>query len=162
MTGAAIAQPTVKLHIGTAVTLLPYHNPLRLAEEYATLDSLSDGRSEIAIGHGFIKWESLTFGTPLEELRDRFQENLAIILKAWRQPRFCYKGKFYRYENIELLVASLNGGDLATVHRPTNHEGVVNARSRSPVVENRYRRAICAALCSNGLICSAIRSAMSR
>ena len=100
---AAIAQKTVKLRIGTAVTLLPYHDPLRIAEDYATLDCLSDGRLEFGIGHGFIKWESLTFGTPLEELRERFQENLEVILRAWQQPRFTYDGKFCHYGNVELL-----------------------------------------------------------
>jgi alkanesulfonate monooxygenase SsuD/methylene tetrahydromethanopterin reductase-like flavin-dependent oxidoreductase (luciferase family) len=101
--GAAIAQRTAKIRIGTAVTLLPYHNPLRIAEDYATLDCLSDGRLEFGIGHGFIKWESLTFGTPLEELRERFQENLAIILKAWSDPKFTHEGRFYRYDKVELL-----------------------------------------------------------
>lgn len=91
--GAAIAQRTSKIRIGTAVTLLPYHNPLRIAEDYATLDCLSRGRLEFGIGHGFIKWESLTFGTPLEELRNRFKENLDIILKAWSEPKFSHKGR---------------------------------------------------------------------
>ena len=101
--GAAIAQRTRRIRIGTAVTLLPYHNPLRIAEDYATLDCLSGGRVEFGIGHGFIKWESLTFGTPLDELRDRFKENLEIILKSWTQPNFTYKGRHYRYDNVELL-----------------------------------------------------------
>lgn len=101
--GAAIAQRTTKIRIGTAVTLLPYHNPLRIAEDYATLDCLSRGRLEFGIGHGFIKWESLTFGTPLEELRDRFKENLDIILKAWSEPKFSHKGRSYQYDNVELL-----------------------------------------------------------
>ena len=101
--GAAIAQRTDKIRIGTAVTLLPYHNPLRIAEDYATLDCLSDGRLEFGIGHGFIKWESLTFGTPLQELRERFQENLAIILKAWSETKFTHEGRFYRYDGIEVL-----------------------------------------------------------
>jgi natural product biosynthesis luciferase-like monooxygenase protein len=101
--GAAIAQRTSKIRIGTAVALLPYHNPLRIAEDYATLDCLSGGRLEFGIGHGFIKWESLTFGTPLEELRDRFKENLDIILKAWGQAKFSYESRSYRYDNVELL-----------------------------------------------------------
>ncbi len=101
--GAAIAQRTTKIRIGTAVTLLPYHNPLRIAEDYATLDCLSRGRLDFGIGHGFIKWESLTFGTPLEELRDRFQENLAIILKGWTDSKLTHEGRFYRYEEVEVL-----------------------------------------------------------
>ncbi|HME62283.1 MAG TPA: LLM class flavin-dependent oxidoreductase [Candidatus Binatia bacterium] len=101
--GAAMAQRTAKIRIGTAVTLLPYHNPLRVAEDYATLDCLSGGRLEFGIGHGFIKWESLTFGTPLEELRYRFKDSLEIILKAWSEPKFSHRGKFYQYDNVELL-----------------------------------------------------------
>jgi natural product biosynthesis luciferase-like monooxygenase protein len=101
--GAAIAQRTAKIRIGTAVTLLPYHNPLRIAEDYATLDCLSNGRLEFGVGHGFIKYESLTFATPLEELRNRFKENLEIILKAWSEPKFSHTGKSYRYDNVELL-----------------------------------------------------------
>jgi natural product biosynthesis luciferase-like monooxygenase protein len=101
--GAAIAQRTSTIRIGTAVTLLPYHNPLRIAEDYATLDCLSRGRLEFGIGHGFIKWESLTFGAPLNELRNRFKENLEIILKAWRERRFSHTGRSYRYDDVELL-----------------------------------------------------------
>jgi natural product biosynthesis luciferase-like monooxygenase protein len=101
--GASIAQKTSRIRIGTAVTLLPYHNPLRIAEDYATLDCLSNGRLEFGIGHGFIKYESLTFGTPLEQLRERFKENLAVILKAWSEPKVSHKGKFYQYENVEVM-----------------------------------------------------------
>lgn len=101
--GAAIAQRTSKIRIGTAVTLLPYHDPLRIAEDYATLDCLSDGRLDFGIGHGFIKWESLTFGVPLEELRERFQENLAILLKAWGEGAFSHEGRFHRYTNVNVL-----------------------------------------------------------
>jgi natural product biosynthesis luciferase-like monooxygenase protein len=105
--GAAIAQITSRIRIGTAVTLLPYHNPLRVAEDYATLDCLSRGRLEFGIGHGFIKWESLTFGSPLEELRHRFKENLDIILKAWSEPKFSHNGPFYQYDSVELLPRPL-------------------------------------------------------
>lgn len=101
--GAAIAQRTKKIRIGTAVTLLPYHDPLRIAEDYATLDCLSEGRLDFGIGHGFIKWEALTFGVALEELRERFQENLTVILKAWSGETFSHEGRFHRYETVEVL-----------------------------------------------------------
>lgn len=101
--GAAIAQRTSKIRIGTAVTLLPYHDPLRVAEDYATLDCLSHGRLEFGIGHGFIKFESLTFGIPLEDLRDRFQENLAVILKAWSGGEFNHQGRFREYKGVKVL-----------------------------------------------------------
>jgi natural product biosynthesis luciferase-like monooxygenase protein len=101
--GAAIAQRTSKIRIGTAVILLPYHNPLRIAEDYATLDCLSRGRLEFGIGHGFVKWESLTFGIPLEELRERFRENLEIILKAWSETALNHTGRRYQYRGVEVL-----------------------------------------------------------
>jgi natural product biosynthesis luciferase-like monooxygenase protein len=100
--GAAIAQRTTRMRIGTAVVLLPYHNPLRLAEDYATLDCLSGGRLEFGIGHGFVKWEALTFGIPLNDLRERFRENLDVILKAWRDPKLDHTGRFYNYQGVQV------------------------------------------------------------
>ena len=100
--GAAIAQRTAKMRIGTAVILLPYHHPLRIAEDYATLDCLSGGRLEFGVGHGFVKWEALTFGIPLEELRDRFRENLDVILKAWTEPVLNHQGRFHQFRGVEV------------------------------------------------------------
>ena len=100
--GAAIAQRTTTIRIGTAVILLPYHNPLRVAEDYATLDCLSQGRFQFGIGHGFVKWEALTFGIPLDELRERFRENLEVILKAWSEPLLNHKGRFHEYHGVEV------------------------------------------------------------
>ena len=100
--GAAIAQRTKSMRIGTAVLLLPYHHPLRVAEDYATLDCLSNGRVEFGVGHGFVKWEALTFGIPLDELRDRFKENLDVVLKAWRDPRLEHKGRFHEFHDVEV------------------------------------------------------------
>ena len=100
--GSAIAQRTSTIRIGTAVILLPYHNPLRVAEDYATLDCLSGGRLQFGIGHGFVKWEALTFGIPLDELRDRFRENLEVILKTWSEPVLNHKGLFHEYHGVEV------------------------------------------------------------
>jgi alkanesulfonate monooxygenase SsuD/methylene tetrahydromethanopterin reductase-like flavin-dependent oxidoreductase (luciferase family) len=90
------------MRIGTAVLLLPYHNPLRVAEDYATLDCLSNGRLEFGIGHGFVKWEALTFGIPLDDLRERFKENLEVVLKAWSEPKLNHKGRFYDYHDVQV------------------------------------------------------------
>lgn len=105
--GAAIAQRMARMRIGTAVILLPYHHPLRIAEDYATLDCLSEGRLEFGVGHGFVKWESLTFGIPLEELRERFRENLEVILKAWSEPVLNYAGRFHSFHGVEVLPRPL-------------------------------------------------------
>ena len=105
--GTAIAQRTARMRIGTAVILLPYHDPLRIAEDYATLDCLSGGRLEFGVGHGFVKWESLTFGIPLEELRERFRENLEIVLKAWSEPVLAYRGRYHEYRDVTVLPRPL-------------------------------------------------------
>lgn len=101
--GAAIAERTTRMRIGTAVILLPYHNPLRIAEDYATLDCLSKGRLELGVGHGFVKWEALTFGIPLDDLRERFKENLEVVLKAWSEPVLNHQGRFHQFHGVEVL-----------------------------------------------------------
>jgi natural product biosynthesis luciferase-like monooxygenase protein len=98
--GAAIAERCSRIRIGTAVALLPYHNPIRLAEDYATLDLLSQGRLDFGVGAGFVKAEALTFDVPLDEIRDRFREHLEIILAAWTQAEVSYAGTFHRYERL--------------------------------------------------------------
>jgi alkanesulfonate monooxygenase SsuD/methylene tetrahydromethanopterin reductase-like flavin-dependent oxidoreductase (luciferase family) len=50
-----------------------------------------------------VRWEALTLGIPLAELRERFQENLEIIIKAWGEPALSHQGRFYRYEGVEVL-----------------------------------------------------------
>jgi len=100
--GAAIAQATRTMRIGTAVLLLPYHHPLRVAEDYATLDCLSNGRVEFGVGHGFVKWEALNFGIELDDLRDRFKENLEVVLKAWGAPKLEHKGRFHEFHGVEV------------------------------------------------------------
>ena len=71
-----IAQRTRRIRIGTAVTLLPLHHPLSLAEQAATADLLSGGRLEFGVGRGSIPTHFHGFGVPLEENRGRFDEAL--------------------------------------------------------------------------------------
>ena len=68
----AIAQRTKKMRIGTAVALLPHHDPIRLAEDYAMLDLLSGGRLDFGVGRGFIKLIYDVFNQSMDESRDRF------------------------------------------------------------------------------------------
>ena len=75
-----------KMRIGTAVLLLPYHNPLRVAEDYATLDCLSNGRLELGIGHGFVKWEALTLAFRSTTCATGSKKISNVVLKAWSEP----------------------------------------------------------------------------
>ena len=83
MMGAMAAARTKRLRIGTGVSLAPFYNPLRLAEEVALLDVLSGGRVNWGAGRGFERSEFKAFGIPGEESASRFHETVDIVLKAW-------------------------------------------------------------------------------
>lgn len=104
---AAIAGKTERVRLAPAIAVLPYNDPLRLAEDYATLDVISGGRVDFGVGRGFLPHEFEVFGVPLAENRDRFRENLAIILKAWTEREFSYEGRWRRYERVQLVPKPL-------------------------------------------------------
>ena len=78
-----LAARTTTLRLGTAVMVLPWHNPVILAEQAATLDLLSGGRLDFGVGKGYRYNEFTGFAIPLEEADARFEEALAVITKAW-------------------------------------------------------------------------------
>src|ERR1700683_4734702 len=78
-----LAARTKTLRLGTAVVVLPWHNPVLLAEQAATLDVLSGGRLDFGIGKGYRHGEFTGFCIPSEEAEERFEEGLEVILKAW-------------------------------------------------------------------------------
>jgi alkanesulfonate monooxygenase SsuD/methylene tetrahydromethanopterin reductase-like flavin-dependent oxidoreductase (luciferase family) len=96
-----IAARTTTLRLGSAVLVLPWHNPVLLAEQAATLDLMSGGRLDFGIGKGYRHTEFEGFCIPPEEAQARFDEALEIILKAWTTPeRFSHAGRFWRFKNI--------------------------------------------------------------
>ncbi|HXH10925.1 MAG TPA: LLM class flavin-dependent oxidoreductase [Alphaproteobacteria bacterium] len=103
----AIAARTRRVRIGTAVTLLPLHNPLSLAEQAATADILSGGRLEFGVGRGSIPTQFHGFGIPVEENRARFGEALEIIRRAWTEERFSYQGRFYQVDHLAVVPKPL-------------------------------------------------------
>ena len=101
--GMHIAGMTKNLRIGTAVSLAAFYHPLRLAEEVALLDNLTNGRVNWGVGRGFDRKEMEIFNVDLDESRDRFHEHVDIVLQAWANERFSYEGKFNRFEDVEVL-----------------------------------------------------------
>ncbi|MGE3601650.1 MAG: LLM class flavin-dependent oxidoreductase [Dehalococcoidia bacterium] len=95
---AHIVARTARVRIGTSVLLLPFHDPLRVAEDAAVVDILSGGRLDLSIGLGYRAEEFPVFGFPLRQRPSRFEENLAILRAAWRGERFTFHG---RYRTIE-------------------------------------------------------------
>jgi alkanesulfonate monooxygenase SsuD/methylene tetrahydromethanopterin reductase-like flavin-dependent oxidoreductase (luciferase family) len=88
---AARVAPNARL--GTAVLVLPLWNPVRLAEDIATLDVFTDGRVDVGIGRGYQKFEFASLQADLSKNRDVFNEALNIMLAAWSTDDFEYSGK---------------------------------------------------------------------
>ncbi len=98
---AWVAARTTTMRLGTAAIVLPWHNPVLLAERAATLDLMSGGRLDVGVGKGYRHSEFAGFCTPYEEAEARFEEALQVIIKAWTSDvRFSHNGTFWQYEDI--------------------------------------------------------------
>jgi alkanesulfonate monooxygenase SsuD/methylene tetrahydromethanopterin reductase-like flavin-dependent oxidoreductase (luciferase family) len=95
-----IAARTRRLRVGTAVQVLPLGNPLRIAEEVATVDHLSHGRFDFGVGRSGSPRAYDVLGIPYAESQARFEEALAIMRLAWKGEPFAYDGKFHRFEHV--------------------------------------------------------------
>jgi alkanesulfonate monooxygenase SsuD/methylene tetrahydromethanopterin reductase-like flavin-dependent oxidoreductase (luciferase family) len=91
----ALAQRTKRIRLGTAVALLPLQHPLRTAEDAATLDILSQGRLDFGVGRGTIALHFQGFNVSRDESRERFEEALTIIERAWTQETCSFDGKYF-------------------------------------------------------------------
>lgn len=103
MMGAHVAARTSRLRIGTAVTLAAMYHPLRLAEEIALLDVLSEGRVNWGAGRGNDPREFQVFGLDRDSSYARFREHVEVVLEAWRQERLTYHGQFHDFDGVEVL-----------------------------------------------------------
>ena len=98
---AFLAAKTKTIRLGTAVVVLPWHNPVLIAEQAATLDLLTGGRFDFGVGKGYRKSEFDGFCIPMDEASERFDEAMEIIRKAWTtEGRFSHHGKRWHYDDI--------------------------------------------------------------
>ena len=96
-----LAAQTTTLRLGTAVMVLPWHNPVLLAEQAATLDLLSGGRLDFGVGKGYRYNEFEGFGIPMEEAGERFEESLDVITRAWTTDEpWSHSGKYWNFRNV--------------------------------------------------------------
>jgi alkanesulfonate monooxygenase SsuD/methylene tetrahydromethanopterin reductase-like flavin-dependent oxidoreductase (luciferase family) len=100
---AAIAARTRRMKIGIAVQVLPLCHPLRVAEEAATVDQISNGRLIFGVGRSGFPRTYQAYGVPYAESQERFAETLDIILRAWTQPKFSYDGKYHSFTDVHLV-----------------------------------------------------------
>ncbi len=92
---------TRNLRLGTAVLVLPWHNPVLLAEQAATLDLLSGGRLDFGIGKGYRHNEFAGFCLDMAEAEARFEEAIAVITKSFTADApFSHRGRFWQFDNI--------------------------------------------------------------
>jgi probable F420-dependent oxidoreductase len=98
----AIAAATSRVRIGTNVLLLPLHDPVRVAEDAATVDALSGGRFDLGVAIGYKLEEFAGFGVDRRTRANRMEEAVAIIRRCWGEGAFTFHGKHYRYDNIDV------------------------------------------------------------
>ena len=106
--GVDAAARTKQIRIGQACNVITFHNPIRLAEDVALLDQLSNGRVEVGIGRGIYGREAINMNKEAD-LKDQaknfrlFEETLTIMKKAWTEKFFSHKGEFYTYPSPNFI-----------------------------------------------------------
>ncbi len=98
----AIAARTERIRISNDIALLPLYHPIRLAEELAVLDHLSNGRMELGIGMGYVPSEFEAFGVPLKNRVSMTEEGIDILRLAWGDGPFDYEGRRYRLRGVDV------------------------------------------------------------
>jgi alkanesulfonate monooxygenase SsuD/methylene tetrahydromethanopterin reductase-like flavin-dependent oxidoreductase (luciferase family) len=101
---ASMAQRTKRLRLGTAISVLTFHSPLTVAETYAMVDVLSNGRLVLGVGSGYLKHEFEGFRIDPAEKRDRFDESLEVLRRLLSGERVTYKGRYIQVDDVAINV----------------------------------------------------------
>src|ERR671922_2791863 len=102
---AAMAAATDRVQLGTGVMLVPFHDPLRLAEDAAVVDQISGGRLILGLGLGWREEEFRMFDVPVRERVSRTSETVQILRKAWTGDRFSHDGRMFRFDAVKVTPA---------------------------------------------------------
>jgi alkanesulfonate monooxygenase SsuD/methylene tetrahydromethanopterin reductase-like flavin-dependent oxidoreductase (luciferase family) len=100
---AAAASRTRRVRIGLAAAILPFHHPLRLAEQMALVDIISGGRLDVGVGRGNRPAEFAGYRVPQQESRERFDEIVDVVQRGWTQERFSYHGRFFDFDDVRVI-----------------------------------------------------------
>jgi alkanesulfonate monooxygenase SsuD/methylene tetrahydromethanopterin reductase-like flavin-dependent oxidoreductase (luciferase family) len=146
MLAVHLAHVTPRIRIGCGFNIAPMWHPLRLAEDFATADILTRGRTIFGVGRGYHSREVETFGAPIldqEANRELFEEQVEIILKSFDQESFSHQGKHYTlppavpYRGYELREITLVP---RPIHRPVEcWQPIVSAKPRALDFMVRHR-----------------------
>jgi alkanesulfonate monooxygenase SsuD/methylene tetrahydromethanopterin reductase-like flavin-dependent oxidoreductase (luciferase family) len=100
---AYVAANTTRLRLAPAVNVLPLHHPIRVAEQWATLDLLSSGRVDFAAGRGYDKREYLPFHVSFEDNQGIFEEGLELVRNLWQaDERISHHGKYFSFDDVRI------------------------------------------------------------
>ena len=117
-----LAARTKTIRLGTAVLVSPLHNPLRLAEDTATLDLISGGRLDVGFGRGSGGYEYHGYNIDADESLERFKDSINMVQGLWTTPDFSYSGNYFQVNKANLVPAPLQ--------RP--HPPIYLAATRTP------------------------------
>src|SRR5207244_6575845 len=136
---AAFAAATERIKLGTGVLLTPFHHPLRLAEDAATVDLISGGRLILGLGLGWREEEFRMFGMPLASRVRRTTETVEILRRAWTGERFSFQGRVHTFDQVRVTPPPareggppiyLGGRAERSITRAARHgEGFIRTRS---------------------------------
>jgi alkanesulfonate monooxygenase SsuD/methylene tetrahydromethanopterin reductase-like flavin-dependent oxidoreductase (luciferase family) len=106
---AHAAARTKRIRLAPAVTVLPLHHPIRVAEQWATLDLLSGGRVDWAAGRGYDRREYEPFGVDFDDNQAIFEEGMALVQRLWAAEgkRISHRGRYYRFEDVRITPQPL-------------------------------------------------------
>lgn len=119
--GAAVAQRTRRITIGTAVMVIPFYNPVRLAEDAALLDILSGGRFIMGCGRGYQPKEFAGFHIDPNTSSARYAETVEIVRKSWREQNWSFEGEHFQYHDMTIHPKPING-DIPILHASVSPE----------------------------------------
>lgn len=102
LTASAIAAKTKNIRIGTGVLLMPLHDPIRVAEDAAVVDLISNGRLILGLGLGYRPEEFDGFGRTVKQRKGRMEESLEILHKSWSDETFSLDGKYYKVKDLNV------------------------------------------------------------
>ena len=106
---AALSQRTNRIRLGTAISILTFHDPRRIAETYAMVDMMSGGRLVFGVGSGYLAHEFVGYDRDPKEKRERFNENLEVVRRLMAGEVFSYQGRFSKSEKVVLNVLPHEG-----------------------------------------------------
>jgi probable F420-dependent oxidoreductase len=112
LTLCTLASVTQKIRLGTAICLVPEHNPLVLAKVVATLDCLSEGRVTLGVGVGWLEEEFRALGISWERRAQRTREYIEAMRRLWSDSLSSYHGEFVDFENVRAYPKPVHGASL--------------------------------------------------